>query len=171
MARLTRREYLTEILDFILNQATEDELDAIFGALERRGRRQSTQELHFGSMAKDMMSRFDFEMPDFHGMSRQMVKNIILENVEEISAHDLEVLLDHYVPPPGKERPSVESSLPADALQSMMRQFIAYSLGRMPKEEERELRARIPDWPQRYWSLFSAQTQQWIQKTIGEFRA
>ncbi|MCB1172058.1 MAG: hypothetical protein KDK39_00760 [Leptospiraceae bacterium] len=170
MTAISRDQYVQKILDFILNQAREEDLDLIDAALKRRGRAIDAAAIDFRSMAEQITSRFDFEMPDFHGMSRDMVKNIILENVEQISARDLEILLDHYVPRT-REQPvasAADKGLEPALLQKMLQQFISFSLGRMPGSEDSALRQQMPDWPERYWNSFDEPTKAWIRKTIRE---
>ena len=50
----------------------------------------------------------------------------------------------------------------------MIRQFVAYSLGRMPAAEERELRAAMQNWPESYWEVFSEETRTLIRDLIRE---
>jgi hypothetical protein len=39
-------------------------------------------------------------------------------------------------------------------LESMVGQFVAYSLGRMPRAEDQNLRDEMGAWPERYWNAF-----------------
>lgn len=171
MPRITRDEFLIEILDFILNKAEESELDAIHNAMLRRGRRQGVADLDFKSMAGQMVDQFQIEMPDFHGMTREMVRSIILQHEPGIQAAELDALLQHYAP----DRPADQATqargnpnIPPEVMQEMLRQFISYSLGRMPESEDRALRAEMPNWPETYWEQFDSATQTWIRELINE---
>jgi hypothetical protein len=55
--------------------------------------------------------------------------------------------------------------LPQDLLESMISQFIAYSLGRMSRVEDQNLRAEMGAWPERYWKAFP----QVIRSIISDF--
>lgn len=164
-ANINRQQYIEEITAFILKSATEGELDILDAAIKRRGRVNSPEDIKFSNLAQNLIDQNNFEMPDFHDMSRDMIKNIILENVEEISKNDLDILLDHYTPDPAKKRED-EKNIPPEMLQSMIKQFIAFSVGRMDKMEEAELRHTLPNWPEKYWQIFSPETQSWIKNTI-----
>jgi hypothetical protein len=47
----------------------------------------------------------------------------------------------------------------------MISQFIAYSLGRMSRVEDQNLRAEMGAWPERYWKAFP----QVIRSIISDF--
>ncbi|AEJ20068.1 hypothetical protein [Gracilinema caldarium] len=65
----------------------------------------------------------------------------------------------------GKTGTSRQKLLPPDVLATMVHQFIAYSSGTMPAQEERQLRAELGAWPERYWEAFP----QVIRSLITEY--
>jgi hypothetical protein len=160
-----------DVLEFILEAADAEELAAIEMALEKRRKRGPLESLHFGAMAKRATAHLNQMMPDVKNMTRQMVANIILEHEPGMNRVALETLLDHYVPDPAtladRERQR-ERQLPPEVLQRMIRQFVAYSLGRMPSDEEKELRDALPDWPRAYWETFSPETRKLIKGLIEQ---
>ncbi|MEQ9367072.1 MAG: hypothetical protein RIF32_22750 [Leptospirales bacterium] len=158
------------IVDYILNSASEDELIAISEAVQRRANRGPLGGLNFQEMAQKITSQFDMAMPDMHGMARGMVRNLILQHQPGISPREVEILLDHYVPGEKRQAEQREQMVPPEILQNMIRQFVAYSVGRMPSDEERELRAAMPNWPESYWEVFSEETRTLIRDLIQQAR-
>jgi len=159
-----RNSNLERVLDFILNHAKPSELEIIEEALQRRSNhlpKGGIDGLDFQKMAREMTKEFAtrFSPSDVHGMTRRLVTNMILEQMPQISAPELEVLLDQWVPDPTKQSRGREGELPGDLVFSMVHQFVSYSLGRMPEAELRELKNSIPDWTERYWELFSHDTK------------
>lgn len=153
-------------LDYILNHATPPELDAISGALQRRS---NTQGLNFDQMAGDITKGLSerFKMPDnLNGITRGLVKNMILQQEPNIPPHQLDILLDKWVPNPEKIRRGQEQSYPPEAIYSMADQFVQYGIGAMPASESAELKKLMPDWHEKYWNLFSPQLRTLIAETI-----
>ena len=64
---------------------------------------------------------------------------------EEVAA-----LTRAWVPGPEEAGPA----LPPELLASMVDQFVAFSQGRMGREEDQGLRAELGSWPERYWKAF-----------------
>lgn len=159
-------EPIYHIVDYILNEANDAEIEAIVEALKRRGNRSRLDDLNFRDMAQTITSQFNMELPDVHAMARQMVRNLILQHQPGIPPEHLDALLEHYVPnreTAGRRR---EAQIPKDILENMIRQFLDYSRGRMSEEEDRELRAVMPQWPEEYWDVFSDDTRRLIRAAI-----
>ena len=159
-------EPIYHIVDYILNEANDAEIEAIVEALKRRGKRSRLDDLNFRDMAQTITSQFNMELPDVHGMARQMVRNLILQHQPNIPPDHLDALLDHYVPNPETAGRRREGQIPKDILENMIRQFLDYSKGRMSAEEDRELRAVMPQWPEEYWEVFSEDTRRLIREAI-----
>jgi hypothetical protein len=60
-----------------------------------------------------------------------------------------------------------DGKLPADAIMSMISQFVAYSTESMSITEQIRLREEIPDWHKKYWEQFSPRVRQLISLHIG----
>lgn len=161
-------EPVYRIVDYILNSASEEELIAISEAVKRRASQGPLGGLNFQEMAQKITSQFDMAMPDMHGMARGMVRNLILQHQPGISAGEVEILLDHYVPSPQKRAAEKQKMIPPELLQNMIRQFVAYSIGQMPEAEDQELRQAMPDWPRSYWDVFTEETRAMIKDLIRE---
>ncbi|MCR9144664.1 MAG: hypothetical protein NXI24_20670 [bacterium] len=170
MSRPHNDDPIFHIVDYILNSASEDELIAISEAVQRRANRGPLGDLNFQEMAQKITSQFDMAMPDMHGMARGMVRNLILQHQPGISPQEVEILLDHYVPGEQRQAAEKQKMIPPEILQSMIRQFVAYSVGRMPAAEEKDLRAAMPNWPESYWDVFSEETRALVRDLIQEAR-
>ena len=155
-----------ELADFILNEASDDEIVIVEEALNRRRQKGPLDRLNFDQMARNATARFASNMPDIKGMARDMIKNIILQNQPNIDLEHLNTLIDHYVPDESQNAEQRERQIPPDLLANMIRQFVLYSRGELASDEEQELRISIPDWPAKYWDVFSEQTRAKIRELI-----
>ncbi|MCB1309153.1 MAG: hypothetical protein KDK30_13265 [Leptospiraceae bacterium] len=155
-----------ELADFILNEASDDEIAIVEEALNRRRQKGPLDRLNFDQMARNATARFASNMPDIKGMARDMIKNIILQNQPNIDLEHLNTLIDHYVPDESQNAEQRERQIPPDLLANMIRQFVLYSRGELASDEEQELRISIPDWPAKYWDVFSEQTRAKIRELI-----
>ncbi len=159
-------ERLVDIIDYILNMATEKDIIAIKSALKRREARslspsgQSLGDMATG-MASSMGDRLKVPIDSLRNTVRDMVARIIRENAPEISEKDVNALLAEWVPDFEKRKKS-SGSVPPDAIVTMLKSFIQYSLNTMPKLDEMKLREQIPDWPQRYWNTFPESIQKLV---------
>lgn len=155
-----------ELADFILNEASDDEIAIVEEALNRRRQKGPLDRLNFDQMARNATARFASNMPDIKGMARDMIKNIILQNQPNIDPEHLSTLIDHYIPDESQNAEQRERQIPPDLLANMIRQFVLYSRGELASDEEQELRISIPDWPAKYWDVFSEQTRAKIRELI-----
>ncbi|MEQ8351722.1 MAG: hypothetical protein RH862_09580 [Leptospiraceae bacterium] len=176
---MDRQEELVYVIDFILNRADPEALEAVRLALERKGAAQSprfTGPLGGTGMtsdqgdvmdiqriakkyAEELQSSIDIDVP---GMSRRLVRNMIKTHEPSIPPEHLDALVEHFVPDPN--RPAPGSQIPHDVLVSMLRQFVDYSIGRMKDRELKELKAASPDWVERYWNAFPDP----VRKTVSD---
>jgi len=155
-------------LDFILNQATPPELDAITAALQKRT---YTQGLNFKEMAGEITKGISdrFKMPgNINEITRNLVKNMIRQHEPNIPADKLEVLLDKWIPDPEKVRRGAEEQYPPEVIYSMAEQFVQYGIGSMPEREAAELKKLIPDWHEKYWNMFSPALRTLIADVIRD---
>jgi len=160
---------LVKILDFILNRATEKEIIAIQAALERRmkGKMATGKSLSdiVSQSSEKMSEQMKVPVEQIHNSVKDMVARIIKQNVPEITDEQLGILLNEWVPGGKKQSHKGSSNLPPDVLMTMIEQFVAFSLGQMPKEEEVTLRREMPAWPEKYWHAFPEP----IQVVISSF--
>jgi hypothetical protein len=154
---------LIRVIDFILNRATEKELTAVRAALDRRLK----GKLSIGKSLSDMVSastsqiseRMKIPIDQIQNSVQEIVIRLIKQHAPEITDEQLGVLLDEWIPGARKKSRKKQQGLPADALITMIRQFIAFSLGQMPKDQEATLRREMPDWPEKYWNAFPEQAR------------
>ncbi|MBN2531695.1 MAG: hypothetical protein JXB88_02325 [Spirochaetales bacterium] len=147
------------IIDFILNRATEKELVAIKAALDRRTKGKLSSGKSLSDMVTDSTSKISERMKIPVDHIRHSVRDIVIrlikQNAPDITDEQLSILLDEWVPgSSGKKSKKKQTNLPPDALIAMIRQFIAFSVGQMPEEEEATLRREMSDWPGKYWNAF-----------------
>ena len=175
------REELIYVVDFILNRADPEALEAVRMALERRGAGQSARftgpmggtgmtsdhgnvmDIHgiAKKYAEELQSSIDLDIP---GMSKRLVRNMIKTHEPTIPEEHLDALVEHFVPDPNKPAPG--SNLPKDVLLTMVRQFVDYSVGRMKDRELKELKSASPDWVEKYWNAFSDHVRKLVSDLI-----
>ena len=177
------RDQLYKIIDVILNHATEDELEVIQAAIDRRtgdedGAGGTAGAFNFSpkKMAEESAHTIADQVSYSKDTIRNMIKNfavdIIRQNAPELSDEQVRELLEAWIP--DSERgggihhamqqrtgsranardESSEKSIPADMLIAMIEQFIAYSEGRLPVRQQAQLRKEMGDWQDTYWKWF-----------------
>lgn len=161
-----------EIVDYILNEATDPEVEIIISAIKRRleDAAHGLDKMNPKKLARSVSSQVTEDIGGSIDQIRTMVRGFVAEKIKqqapEISEGDLEELLKAWVPEPGKGEPrSEKSNLPKDALMTMIKQFLSYSLGTMSATEQAELGNEIPDWQEKYWREFPEP----IRATIARF--
>jgi hypothetical protein len=147
---------LVRTLDYILNRCDEQSIDAVAAAVVRRRRDLA----YFDSgnipdphkMAKEFSSHINIggAIEGLQKSIRDMAVRIIKEQAPELTEEQINVLTKAWIPEPG----AGEGKTPPDYLRSMIDQFVSFSTGAMSKAEDRELRAEIGAWPERYWKSF-----------------
>ncbi|MBN2158314.1 MAG: hypothetical protein JW807_02885 [Spirochaetes bacterium] len=164
---------ITEILDYVLNQATRFELELVGEALRKRMERESSigmSQIDVRGMARSMAEGIEKQMgiggEAVHRASRRLVADMIRNEKPDISEREMNALLDRWVPGKG---PGGSSGMPRDMLLAMIEQFVSYSMGEMSAEEKREFPA---GWHQKYWGAFPSDIQilirDYIQGKIGK---
>ncbi len=147
------------IVEYILNRAGEKELDVITEALKRRidNRQHSPMGIDINKIAHDMGTSMTEQVASSRDYIRNTVKDFVIKTIKQevpdIPENDLNVLLDEWVPSPGKKtvRPV---NLPPDVIVKMIDQFLRFSSGQMPVSEQADLNNSIPDWKESYWKNF-----------------
>ncbi|MBN1838121.1 MAG: hypothetical protein JW820_19850 [Spirochaetales bacterium] len=181
------REALYQILDYILNKATSDELGVIAEALKRR----TSQHRGLGGidprgmaerMAKNVKEQLG-KLGDIGEIARKMVTDMIREKEPGISDRDLEVLLDTWLPGTRSDArsrgepsapdaaaagaTSADTTSPAglapDVLVTMVSQFVAGSQGTLSEQEQREL---PKGWREQYWESFPHPVRELINEHL-----
>jgi DNA-binding PucR family transcriptional regulator len=165
-------EELYSVLDYILNRASEKELEAVTAALKKRLEHvHGAMGLDPSKMAKAVSDNINEQVQSsieqVHKNVQGFIARLIKQEVPDIPDEHLQVLLDTWAPEPGK-KPVRErvSNLPPDVLLTMIRQFLSYSLGMMGITEQEKLRDEIPDWQEEYWRSFPPEVQRLISMVL-----
>jgi hypothetical protein len=147
---------LVRILDYILNRCDEKSIEAVAAAVIRRRRDLAL----FGNvrnmpdpkkLARELSSSVNIGagIKDIKDSVRSMAARIIQQEAPELTDEQITELLGAWIP---EEKTGEE--IPRGLIAAMVEQFISFSLGRMNKKEDRELRAEMGAWPDRYWKIF-----------------
>lgn len=170
-----RNRMLLKIIEFILREATAAELTSIRDALERRLSKKTPapDNRPLDETLEDLVKQTtgqaqeQFRPPgNKHNLARDMVTKMIRSSAPNIADRDLKILLDEWVPPHNIVANAGQDKLPPEAVFSMVEQFVGYATDVLPGPEERELRRVIPEWPQKYWEIFSPATQAAIRNYL-----
>lgn len=170
-----KREELYQICDLILNEASFDDLEVIRKALARREGAVENGAFTFspGKMAKNMSRGMEEQMASTREMIRSTVGSYVEEMIRreapELSDSQVEELMQAWIPSAAKKRkggrPRQSRRLGAsdrerELLETMVWQFVEYSLQRMPVRQQRELEAELGDWTRVYWKRFPEELQE-----------
>lgn len=156
---------LYQSLEYILNQATDKEIEVIIEAIKKRseGNRGSVLSgMNVGKMSRNIASsiqdQLSMPLDGIRKMVREMVVKMIKQNVPDIPEEHLEVLLQEWVPEPGQKKPVQAApsapTLPPDVMLTMVKHFTKYSTGAMSPGEQLMLKQANPEWFDTYWSNF-----------------
>jgi len=165
---------LYRIVDFILNLAESQELDVIRAAIRRReedqggqGMRMAPQTLsgNIRNMAQDMAAQVKGQIgvskDQIRDTVRQFVQELIEKEAPNLDPKQIQGLLDKWVPGEEENKKSARSqrgtpssSLPGDAIVTMVQQFVSFSTGSLTVSEEANLKKAIPNWQRTYWERF-----------------
>ncbi len=164
---------LLRIVNFILKRARHDELSLIRAALDARAAEgpKSIHDLNFREMAHNMSQeisqRFGLSSDGQHmkDMARRLVTDLIRQNMPDIPERDLQILLNQWLDS-RQTHAGKEELLPPEAVESMIDQFVRYSLRMMSEEEAAQLKSEMPDWVDRYWEIFSMDTKRLLRSLL-----
>ena len=167
----TRNRKLLSVLEFILHEASADDLDSVIRALDKRMQknpppRRTASPDDVSAMVDENIGdlKSHFTMPEnMHAITQNLVSGLIRTHAPQISDEELHVLLQRWAPSSSKLGEGRESELPADLIFSMVGQFVAYATNRISEEDLAEIRLAMPDWTERYWQTFSVRTREMIR--------
>lgn len=168
---------LYDVIEFILNGATEDELEVVRSALKRRiegNRKTGAMGVDPGRIANQTAASIKEQMGLSIDQIRSMVggfaEEIIKKNAPELTDSQVHDLLDSWIPDSksaGSKAPEERAGeaksaqrkgaggLAPDVILTMVTQFLSYSDESMSVTEQVKLNREIPDWQRRYWEQFS----------------
>jgi len=162
------RDQLYKVVDAILNQATEDDLEVIEAALQRRlgedeeGGGSSAFQFAPKKIAEESAHSISEQVSYSKSTVRNMIKNfavdIIRKEAPELSDEQVRELLKAWIPDPESATPRAqhkkESNIPFDMMIAMIEQFIEYSEGRLSVRQQAQLRQEMGEWQEKYWKWF-----------------
>src|SRR6056297_688364 len=162
------RDHLYKVVDAILNQATEDDLEVIRAALQRRvgeeeeGGGSSAFQFAPKKIAEESAHSISEQVSYSKSTVRNMIKNfavdIIRKEAPELSDEQVRELLKAWIPDPESATPRAqhkkESNIPFDMMIAMIEQFIEYSEGRLSVRQQAQLRQEMGEWQEKYWKWF-----------------
>ena len=173
------RDELYKVIDAILNKATNDDIEVIEAALERRAGAgdegsflQVSPKTIADSVAHSVAGQISYSKDTIRDMIRNYAVDIIRKQAPELNDEQVRELLHAWIPDPlahpkrGAADPDrqeaaneYESGIPKDMLLTMIEQFLVYSEGNMPVREQARLRREMPEWQKRYWGRFPPQVK------------
>ena len=166
---------IAEVIEFIIQHATKQELQFVGEALRRRMERESTLgmgQVDVNRMAREMAGQLEKQMglgADAIGpMSRRLVADMIRIEQPGLSEAEIQRLVDQFVPG-STGRKQQPGAIPRDMLLAMITQFASYGTGEMSEQDK----AQFPEgWYRKYWDAFSPEIQillkEYIQGRIGK---
>ncbi len=165
--RLAGRNELKWAVDYIARRMSPGEIELVKGAIERRIERDTAPPIKPPANdrgASDIINSLQKQMngiaDSIRKTTRMVAADLILTSVPDIPDEHLKVLLDEWVPV--KEIYKMGDRIPPELMYTMVDQFIAYSLGKIPEEE---LENFPEGWATRYWEVFP----EFIKRFTGLF--
>jgi len=154
------RDELFSVVDLILNNSNDSDIEVIMEAIKRRakGRNSGTvRGINPERLAKEsgavLNSQMSYSLDSIRKMIQEFAVGIIQKEAPELNESQIKDLIDSWIPDPSQRKAGKNSNiLPKDVLLTMIRQFLAYSVGTMSASEQTELYNNIPDWQREYWS-------------------
>jgi hypothetical protein len=155
---------LYAVLDYILNRATTGELEAIAAAVKRRQQpRKGLGGISPRSMAETVAKTVRSQlggMLDVHQIARKIVADLIRDKEPNIGERELAVLLDSWLPEPGKK----PKKNPPDVIITMVSHYVSAQKGSLSAEQLKEF---PQDWQTRYWEAFSPDLRALIEAFLA----
>lgn len=164
---------LDKAIQFVMKRATQPQLEMLRQAIDSRlgVRPATTESLDFKDMAAKTISglkgKYSAGTADqVHEMTKRMVAGMLRSKEPNLSEMELEILIEKMVPNPQKAAQGQETGIPKDILFQMISQFSNFAIGEMPDKELKDLKESLPEWPQKYWDIFSNSTKGLIRDLI-----
>jgi hypothetical protein len=157
---------LYRVVDYIMNRASERDLEVLKAAMERRERdkRHRVSAAGLRGSARDLAGAVSQQLAsvgDIKEMTTQYIREMVHRVLPSIPEEHLELMLEEWMP--SATRHVAEDNLPPDVVRSMVIQFVDYSLGRMSAKDKAEASG---DWSRRYWGAFSEHTRSLIRELL-----
>ncbi|MCK5199627.1 MAG: hypothetical protein KAR21_14805, partial [Spirochaetales bacterium] len=153
------RDQLFSVVDLILNNSTDEDIEVIMEAIKRRAKGRNTgtfRGINPERLAKEtaftLNKQMSYSVEGVRKMIQEFAVGVIQKEAPELTAEQIQELLEAWVPDPSKRNVKSNSNpLPRDVQLTMIRQILAFSAGTMSASEQTELYNNIPDWQREYW--------------------
>jgi hypothetical protein len=165
--RLAGKNELKWAVDYISRRMSPGEIELVKGAIERRVERETAPSLKPSGQnhgASDIINSLQKQMEGIADSVRKTARmaaaDLILTSVPDIPDEHLNVLLDEWVPV--SDTYKMGDRVPPEMMYSMVDQFVAYSLGKIPEEDLNDF---PQGWATKYWDVFP----EYIKRFTGLF--
>jgi hypothetical protein len=169
------RDQLREVLDFILNNSSDEEFEVIVQAVQRRQKDRHIYQKIGGVrpqqaakvMARDIEANMGGGLDGLRSTVRNYVEDIIRKNAPGISEDELKTLVEHYTSKAEAEaQTQAVSNIPPEAELTMVKQFVSYSTGAMAPSEQKYLWDEMPNWKEDYWKRFRPEVKAFVNALL-----
>lgn len=178
-----------DVLDFILNQCSAKELDAVIAAVNRRQKDLSSSTVNPQAFAKNLSKTVSNSINNSIAGLQESLKDFAWDLVKKenpnLSDKDMNTIVDQMIPDilASKKQSSAADAIregkslvkdgkvngiPCDAMLDMVLQFISFSLGTMSPEQDRALCNALGDWSASYWHSFPEPLQLLIRAYVKQ---
>lgn len=180
---------LMRVLEYILNESTIREIDALEAAVERRRRDLSREsgiisldpERAARTMTESVNKSIDASMDGIRNTFRQFAADLIRKEAPELTDEQMSELVSAWMPKKAGSREAQNkqstykgiaqkgaiNGIPKEAFLEMVLQFVAYSTGKLSLSEESALRDAIGDWTTVFWKRFPPEIQALVKEYLG----
>ncbi len=178
---------LMTTLDYILNRCSAKEIEAVEAAVKRRKKDIGTSFINPAGYAKAISSSIQKSITTSIAGLQENLKDfawdLVLKENPDLSDEEAEQIVNSMIPnilaskqdscaadAVRNEKSLVEdgkvNGFPKEAMLEMVFQFISYSKGTLPPEEDRALQNALGDWSQSFWKTFPAPLRDLIRSYI-----
>ena len=178
---------LMEVLDFILNRCSLKEMDAIDAAVKRRkhdlGSGVINPEAFAKNLSKTVSNSINTSIAGLQESLKDFAWDLVQKENPNLSEDELNYIVDSMIPDilATKKQSSAAdviksgkslvvdgkvNGVPVDVMLDMVLQFISFSNGTLPPEQERALCNALGDWSRSYWQSFPEALQSLIRSYL-----
>lgn len=175
------------VLDFILNRCTAKEIDAVEAAVTRRrqdlGELSINPERYAKTMSKTIHESLNMSISGLQESLKDFAWDLVKKENPSLSDNELEHIVNQMIPDilastqSSKAADAIRtgkslvvdgkiSGFPKEAMLEMVFQFISYSKGTLPPEEDRALQNALGDWTRSFWKSFPPELQDLIRSYL-----
>ena len=180
---------LMEVLDFILNRCSAKEMDAIDAAVKRRksdlGSGMVNPQEFAKKLSRTVRDSINTSISGLQESLKDFAWDLVQKENPNLTEDELNHIVDAMIPDilASKKQSSAAEVLrsgkslvvdgkvngvPVDAMLDMVLQFISFSNGTLPPEQERALCNALGDWSRSYWQSFPESLQSLIRSYLKQ---